>query len=125
MPRYVLTIEIEHGSPREAALQVLKGVAADLRTYLLESFKGIVVVDADAAVEYDGQLESQSRTQSARRTIDGDVLVYANFNVGAICALYATQTLEEGAILARALQAQQFQVKVRRWNGAAYEDVQV
>ena len=125
MSRYVLTIEIEHESPREAALQVLKGVAADLRTYLLESFKGIVVVDADAGVEYDGQLESQSRTRPARRTIDGDVLVYANFNVGAICALYATQTLGEGAILARALQAQQFQVKVRHWNGAGYEDVQV
>jgi len=125
LSRYVLTIKIEHESPREAALQALKGIAADLRTYLLQSFKGIVFVDADATVECDVQLEPQSRTRSTRGTIDGDVLVYANFNVGAICALYATQTLGEGAILARALQAQQFQVKVRRWSGAGYEDVQI
>jgi hypothetical protein len=121
----VLTIKIEHEPPRQEALEVLKGVARDLRNHLPKAFKGILVVDADAGVEYDLKPEPRSSSQPTRGTLDGDVLVYANYNVGSICALYATQTLGEGAILARALRPEQFDVKVRRWNGSGYEEVQV
>ena len=119
-----LTIEIEDDSPIQAAQEVLSGMTADLRRHLLQSFLGIAVVDADSGIEYSVKAEPRSQTPVSR-TIDGDVLVYADFNAGAICALYATQTLQEAAFLSRALHAQQSQVEVRRWNGTAYNEVQV
>ena len=106
------------------AQEVLSGMTPDLRRCLLQSFRGIAVVDADSGVEYDIKVEPRSLIP-ASRTIAGDVLVYADFNAGSICALYATQTPAEAAILARALRTQQFQVKVRQWNGTAYDEVMV
>jgi hypothetical protein len=124
LARYLLTIEIENESPRQAAEAVLNGMTTDLRSCLLQSSQGIVVVDADVGAEYHVKLRTRTQA-SVHRTIDGDVLVYANFNVGAICVLYATQTLGEAAILSRALHAQQFEVRVRQWNGVAYDEVKV
>jgi hypothetical protein len=122
--RYRLTIEIEDDSPTQAAQEVLSGMTADLRRHLLQSFLGIAVVDADSGIEYSVKAEPRSQT-AASRTIDGDVLVYADYNAGAICALYATRTLQEAAVLSRALHAQQFRVKVRQWNGTAYNEAHV
>ena len=124
MARYHLTIEIENESPRQAAEAVLKGMTADLRKRLLQSFKGIVVIDADAGAEYHVKLRTEVQAP-VHRTIDGDVLVYANYNVGSISVLYAMQTLGDATILSRALHAQQFEVKVRQWNGVAYDEVKV